>query len=182
MSAALSTSLFWGPRLQLAAPRPEDDAVIAEWTHDDAYLRRVDTDIARPRSAAEVAALAPPSAWEFRLRRREDDALIGFIALMAIEWGNRTAKVAMGIGRAEHRGQGYGFEAMTLMLHYAFGELNLHRVGLDVIETNAAAIGLYEKAGFRLEGRIPEAVWRDGARCDVLLMGILARDWLSRGV
>ncbi len=181
MPNARSTSLSWGPRLQLAAPRPDDDAVIAGWTHDDAYLRRVDTDIARPRSAAEGAALAP-SAWEVRLRRREDDVLIGFIALIAIEWGNRTGKVAIGIGRAEDRGQGYGFEAMTLMLHFAFGELNLHRVGLDVIETNAAAIRLYERAGFHREGRIAEAVWRDGARCDVLLMGILARDWLSRGM
>ena len=131
-----------------------------------------------------------PRSWRIRevrwrgtgLRRREDDVLIGFIALIAIEWGNRTGKVAMGIGRAEDRGQGYGFEAMTLMLHFAFGELNLHRVGLDVIETNAAAIRLYERAGFHREGRIAEAVWRDGARCDVLLMGILARDWLSRGM
>lgn len=175
----MSSSLFWGPRVRLAAPRPEDDAIIAGWTHDDAYLRLVDTDIARPRALANVSEGSPP-LFEFRIRRRPDDALVGFIALMGIEWGNRIGKLAVGIGDPQHRGQGYGVEAMTLILNYAFRELNLHRVGLDVIAYNAAAIHLYEKVGFQHEGRVREWVWRDGVRTDLLLMGLLARDWLAR--
>lgn len=174
----MSASLFWGPRLQLAAPRPEDDAVIAGWTADDAYLRLVDTDVARPRAVAHVAEGVPPG-FEFRLRLRHSDELIGFVALMAFEWGNRAAKLAVGIGDPCHRGQGYGFEALTLAVNYAFRELNLHRVGLDVIQYDATAIHLYEKVGFQHEGRAREAVLRDGVHSDLLFMGILAREWLD---
>lgn len=117
--------------------------------------------------------------YEFRLRRLEDDALVGFVALFGLEWGNRMAKMAIGIGDARFRGQGYGSEGMRLILNYAFWELNLHRVGLDVITYNHRAIALYEKMGFQEEGRIREAVSRQGQHFDLLLMGILDREWGS---
>lgn len=55
------------------------------------------------------------------------------MAIHGIEWNNRTGLLAIGIGDANDRGKGYGREAIHLILKYAFYELNLHRVGLDVI-------------------------------------------------
>lgn len=171
--------LFKGPSLVLTAPRPEDAAVMATWTTDDQYLRLVDTDIARPMAVSAIAQHAAPE-YEFRLRRIGDDALVGFVALMGIEWGNRTAKMAIGIGEARFRGMGYGTEAIHLILHYAFEELNLHRVGLDVIEYNEPAVRLYQKMEFQVEGRRRQAVWRQGQRFDLIDMGILEPEWAQR--
>lgn len=168
-------NLFVGPRLRLSAPLSEDAAVMASWTEDSHYLRMVDTDIARPQSAQALAEV--PSGFEFRLRLVDDNRLIGFVALMGIEWANRIGKMAIGIGDPESRGVGYGYEASALLLNYGFGELNLHRVGLDVIAYNKPAIGLYQKLGFQLEGRDREAVCRDGVRYDLLRMGLLASEW-----
>ncbi|MGQ0517411.1 GNAT family N-acetyltransferase, partial [Bacillus sp. D-CC] len=67
--------------------------------------------------------------------------------IRSIEWNNRTGLLAIGIGDANDRGKGYGREAIHLILKYAFYELNLHRVGLDVISYNKAAIELYKKMG-----------------------------------
>lgn len=150
---------------------------MAEWTEDDTYLRMVDTDLARPLSKETLEA--PPGSYEFRLRRREDDLLVGFAALFAVEWGNRAAKMAIGIGDGRFRGRGYGREGLGLLLQYAFTEMNLHRVGLDVIAYNEPAIRLYERSGFQLEGRLREAVWREGQRYDRLEMGILASEWVA---
>ena len=58
------------------------------------------------------------------------------------------------IGEPDAWGQGYGTEATGLMLWLAFERIGLHRVGLSVFSFNERAIRSYEKAGFRLEGRL----------------------------
>lgn len=65
----------------------------------------------------------------------------------------------------------------SLILRYAFHELNLNRVGLDVIEYNERGIRAYQKAGFQLEGRVRQAVHRDGKIYDRINMGILRSEW-----
>lgn len=68
---------------------------------------------------------------------------------------------------------------MRLALRFAFMELNLHRVTLDVFEYNPRAIRSYEKAGFREEGRRRQLLLRNGRRWDEIEMGILREEWLK---
>ena len=175
-------NLFRGRLVRLAAPRQQDADILARWSHDAGYLRAVDTDYARPRGPeafAQADGAGPGNAIEFRLRTLEDDRLIGFVALHSIEWNNRAGLLSIGIGEPDYRGKGYGSEALRLALRYAFDELNLERVGLDVIANNAAAIRAYERAGFRQEGVLRGAVLRDGQRHDRIVMGVLRDEWLD---
>jgi RimJ/RimL family protein N-acetyltransferase len=175
----MGQDLFHGRLLRLAAPRQEDTAALARWSHDAGYQRAVDTDYARPRppQAFEGQGSDSPNAIEFRLRTLEGDVLIGFVALHSIEWNNHAGVLSIGIGEAEYRGKGYGSDALRLALRYAFDELNLERVGLDVISNNEAAIRAYERIGFRREGAMRHAVLRDGVWHDRLIMGILRHEW-----
>ena len=175
--------LFQGELIRLCAPREEDAAAFARWSHDAAYLRAVDTDFARPISAKEAekrfpGAEAGSNTVEFRIRTLDEDRLIGFVALHSIEWNNRAALLAIGIGEAEYRSKGYGTDALRLILRCAFDELNLLRVGLDVISNNTAALRAYEKVGFVHEGAMRRAVLRDGRHHDRLIMGILRDEWV----
>ena len=176
-----SSDLFRGRLVRLAAPTPEDDAMFARWSQDADYLRALDTDYARPVSPAEFAernrAHQGPNSLEFRLRTLADDTLIGFAALHTIEWNNQAGMLAIGIGDPAYRGKGYGSDALRLLLRYAFGELNLYRVGLDVIASNEPAIRAYERVGFQREGAWRAAVLRDGRRWDRIQMGILRDEW-----
>ncbi|KXK48490.1 MAG: N-acetyltransferase GCN5 [Chloroflexi bacterium OLB13] len=45
---------------------------------------------------------------------------------------------------------------------------------------NTAGIRAYEKVGFRLEGTIRQAVWREGKRWDILNYGFLRDEWLAK--
>jgi len=175
----MQQDLFRGRLVRLAAPRQEDAATQARWSHDAGYQRAVDTDYARPRppEAFERPGGDDATAVEFRLRTLKDDRLIGFVALHSIEWNNRAALLSIGIGEAEYRAKGYGSDALHLALRYAFDELNLERVGLDVISNNDAAIRAYERAGFRREGAMRHAVLRDGVWHDRIIMGILRDEW-----
>lgn len=176
------TNLFRGRLVCLTAPIEADTHLMARWSEDANYLRAMDTDYARPLSPKDLAERlederTDPNAITFHLRTVEEGRLIGLVALHSIEWNNGTAMLSIGIGDAAYRGKGYGSEALSLILNYAFRELNLYRVGLDVIANNAQALRAYEKAGFRREGALRLAVARDGQRHDLVLMGILREEW-----
>lgn len=67
------------------------------------------------------------------------------------------------------RGRGIGARLLDYMLTWAESE-GIRRVELQVMGNNAAAIALYEKAGFAIEGRQVDAVEVDGEYVDMLLM------------
>jgi RimJ/RimL family protein N-acetyltransferase len=108
--------------------------------------------------------------------------VIGFIGLFELYKTHGDAMVAIALGERKFWGNGYGTDAMRVMLRYAFNELNLRRLGLIVFEYNPRAIRSYEKVGFSYEGRVRGAIQRDGKRWDFLYMGILRDEWLVKGI
>jgi RimJ/RimL family protein N-acetyltransferase len=64
-----------------------------------------------------------------------------------------------------------------MLLKYAFMEMDLHRVGLDVYSYNVRAIKSYEKVGFQLETVARENILRDGQYFDTHHMSILRHEW-----
>ncbi len=85
--------------------------------------------------------------------------------------------MGISIGDPKDWGKGYGTDAMRILLRYAFIELNLHQVTLLVFEYNPRAIRSYEKAGFRVRGRMRKVVNRDGRRWDAIAMSIIRQEW-----
>ena len=78
---------------------------------------------------------------------------------------------AIGIAVApEAQGQGVGTALMQAMCNYADRWLGLLRLELTVYVDNAAAIALYRKFGFEIEGRLRGYAMRDGALVDAFTM------------
>jgi len=113
----------------------------------------------------------------FGIRTIPDERLIGSCQLRNIDPVHRNAELQIRIGVVDARGQGRGTEAVRQLLRFGFRDLNLHRVYLNVFAENAAAIGAYEKAGFRREGLLREAAHIDGKYVDVVAMGILREEF-----
>jgi RimJ/RimL family protein N-acetyltransferase len=88
-----------------------------------------------------------------------------------------VAWLGIGIGEPDNRGSGFGHEAISLMLRFAFWEINLYRVQLTVFAYNTPAITTYERLGFVREGIFREFLQRDGQRHDMVLYGLLRREW-----
>jgi diamine N-acetyltransferase len=103
--------------------------------------------------------------------------LIGNSSLQKIDWLNRSAEAGIFIGNKSYWGKGFGTEAMKLLLQFGFNRLNLNRIYLHVFDTNPRAMRSYEKAGFKLEGRLREDIFKNGAYIDVLMMSILRSEW-----
>ena len=102
---------------------------------------------------------------------------IGNIGLYRIDWQNRCARFAIALGEKAYWDQGYGTDATRTILRFAFDELNLHRVELEVVDENMRARRCYEKAGFRYEGIRRKAIFLEGRYRDSHLMGILQEEF-----
>ena len=115
----------------------------------------------------------------FGIRLGETGELIGSCQLHNINTIHRSAELQIRIGKSSEHGKGYGSEAVRLLLHFAFDDLNLHRVYLHVFSTNAAAIRVYQKVGFMQEGILRQAAHINGQYIDVMVMGLLREDYVN---
>jgi RimJ/RimL family protein N-acetyltransferase len=115
--------------------------------------------------------------YAFAVRTLVEDRLVGLLVIKDIFWQARHCSFFIGIGNPEMRGRGFGSDAVRVMLKYAFLEMNLNRVGLEVLSYNEAALRSYQRVGFRLEGSLRAFAYRDGIYYDMHVMGILRSEW-----
>ncbi|WEG18830.1 GNAT family protein [Alkalihalophilus pseudofirmus] len=102
---------------------------------------------------------------------------LGIISLVQLDMKNRNAECIIDIGNKEYWGKGYAKEALTVLLDYAFYEVNLHRISLKVYSMNEKAIHLYKKLGFKEEGVSREVLFREGKWHDLIHMGVLSGEY-----
>lgn len=72
---------------------------------------------------------------------------------------------------------GIGTRAMKLFIDYAFKDLGLHRIDLEVYAFNPRARRAYEKVGFVHEGTKRESFCFDGKWYDTYVYAMLDRDF-----
>lgn len=182
------SNLLRGRLVRLTSESPKElSEIYSRWSRDSEFWRLMDSGITRPYSAKSTEKfledmLLEPKAdsFQFSIRTLEDDRMVGDIGLGVVGWPQADAFVGIALGDRDLWGKGYGTDAMRIMLRYAFQELNLRRVTLNVFEYNPRAVRSYEKVGFRHEGRQRSALLRDGRRWDILYMGILRQEWQAQ--
>ena len=86
----------------------------------------------------------------------------------------------MRIALGRQKNKGYGTECVKRVLDFAFDDLKLNKVELEVYDFNPRAIHVYEKVGFKIEGRKREVFYRDGLFHDLILMGILVKEYRAK--
>jgi RimJ/RimL family protein N-acetyltransferase len=170
-----------GERIELRRHARENYRLYGEW-YGDPEIWRLTSWAASPLSPSAVERLfedreLSPTDDSFAIHLKGEEEPVGVISLMNISEANDSAELSVIVGHPEDRHQGYGAEAIALILRYGFEDLNLNRVGLSVFEFNEDAISTYEKLGFRKEGRLRKAVKRDDAFHDAILMGISRSEW-----
>lgn len=122
--------------------------------------------------------LKRPDAKLFIIETLADGQAIGTIGYDHIDWKNQKAELGNTlIGELAYRGKDLGKEAVRLMLHFGFSEMNLNRIYLKVYANNKLAIHVYESCGFHVEGILQEEYFRNGRFQDVCLMAILRKEY-----
>ena len=176
--------MLTGARISLGPVRAEDLPLLHRWINDRELA--VLSAPYRPVHFSDHEAWwgsvsSNPSVALFAIRLVDDDRLVGTCQLLAIDLRHRVAELQIRIGEPDARGRGLGTEAVGLLLRHAFADLDLARVALHVMASNAPAIAAYEKSGFVREGILRSSAYVDGRRQDVLVMAILREEWERGG-
>ena len=156
-------------------------ALYAEW-YGDPEIWHLTSWAPSPLNRSAVEKLfedrkLSPVDDSFAIHLKGDDEPVGVISLMNISDANESAELSVIVGHPDDRHQGYGTQAIELLLRYAFEELRLNRVGLSAFDFNGEAISAYEKLGFVVEGRYRQAIKRYSGFHDAILMSVLKDEW-----
>ncbi|WP_458205030.1 GNAT family N-acetyltransferase [Haladaptatus sp. NG-SE-30] len=81
----------------------------------------------------------------------------------------------------EVHGQGYGKEAVSLVVEYVFRAYDTPAVGAKAFDFNEASRGLLESLGFIEEGRCRRFMFIDGEHRDMVQYGLLRQEWREQG-
>ena len=104
----------------------------------------------------------------------DDVRRIGFVSVEDADW--KRPELAYWLV-PEFRGEGYGSEAVSLAVDYAFGQYDTPAVGAGAFAFNDASRGLLESLGFTEEGRRRKFMFVDGNHRDMVQYGLLREEW-----
>ncbi|RQS58593.1 GNAT family N-acetyltransferase [Burkholderia sp. Bp8963] len=112
----------------------------------------------------------------FSLVAELDGEVVGHLGLSPEQNPRRRHVAGFGmIVNASHHGRGIGNRLLAAAIDLAENWLNVTRIELSVYADNRAAIALYEKHGFRIEGESPDFALRDGEYATTCHMARLRR-------
>lgn len=100
----------------------------------------------------------------------EDRKPIGLIVIDKIKWEYRNCEIGIVIYDKNYRGRGYGKDALETALKFIFDDLNMHLVYLNVVDENEAAVNLYKKFGFKIEGILRDRYYKNGRYYNIIVM------------
>jgi len=173
-----------GDLVRLRALEPDDLERCYRWLNDREVTRfieggRYPLSTAQEREWLENATRGRHgfSDVPLAIETKEGGVHIGNAGLHQGSPEHRTAKLGIVIGEKEYWSKSYGTDTVRTLLRFAFEQMNLNRVELGTFDFNERAQACYRKCGFVEEGRRREDRYIDGRYHDLLIMGILRREW-----
>ena len=184
----MDTSKF---RVYLRALEPEDYKTTHPWRLDDEIWGSVVgpkyfVSTEYEKKWVNDAVLSPGNSLRLAVCLKEDHKHIGLVSLTDIDRNNGSAQCSILIGEKSLWGMGLGTEAVLLMLHYGFYTLGLTRIEARQLLSNQASVRLFERCGFKVEGVLRKAVFKDGRHQNLNQISILREEFdellLERGL
>ncbi len=174
------TAFLSGNNIYLRPLEAEDLPFVRQWYNDPVIRGQIGMTLPESKTSSEEwferINKDKERVW-FAVVRKEDDKVIGEAGLLRMYHLWRNTDLTMIIGDKEAQGKGYGSEAIRLLLDYAFGYLNFHRVSIGVVGFNEKAVRFYERIGFRREGVQRDGYYWNHRYYDFVMMSILEDEY-----
>lgn len=170
-----------GERIYLSPRNSEDVEIFTEWLNDfetTDYTGRSGQLLTIEGEREYIQKNLNPEAT-FVIVTLEENRMIGIVGLEEIDSINRTATLGIFIGDKQYRNQGYGTEAIQLILDYGFNYLNLQNIKLDLMEFNERGLACYKKCGFKEYGRRRKCKYINGKYYDSIEMDVLKEEFIE---
>jgi ribosomal-protein-alanine N-acetyltransferase len=159
--------------------RPSDETALVLHANDKAVANNLLDRFPHPYTLADARdwiAGAQQERPETSFAICERDALIGGIGLMGqSDVYRRTAELGYWLAR-RFWGRGIGSRVVAAFTPWAFRNFELDRIEACVFSGNEASCRVLKKAGYQLDGRMRDKVYKFGVRRDLLIYSRLASD------
>jgi len=109
--------------------------------------------------------------------QKKNNTLVGLVGIHMIDWVHRHGDVSILIGEKDFWGKGIASEAINLIVDHAFNKMNLNKLTAGMVRQNIGTQKSFENNGFVLEGTRREQFHLNGKYQDVLMYGLLRREW-----
>lgn len=117
----------------------------------------------------------PPKFIMFGVTNKKN-TLIGISGLTYIDWKNRHAEISIILFKKNWQILKEAKNTVTLLIDYGFGELNLHRLWVEIFDTIPQNIKFFETMNFKKEGVLRDKLWRDRKWHDSFIYSKLIND------
>jgi diamine N-acetyltransferase len=179
----IQSAFLIGERVYLRPVEKDDLSLIRTWANDP-EIRRLTGEVTPMTPAGaedyfEKLSRDTDRVW-FMIVLKESGQPIGETGLLRMFPAWRTTDLSIILGQKEVWSQGYGTEAIKLMIDYAFGCLNFHRISIGVVGFNQSAIRFYEKVGFKHEGIQRDGYYYDHRYSDFVMMSLLDSEYYQK--
>lgn len=181
-----SASIKKNASLSLRPLKASDGINVCRWM-TSSYILQHSFVVPSPKSVPDDFASIEYASRYFDLLMTDPSRLsfaivvqgehIGNIGLKEISADTVVAECFIEIGEHKWRAQGFGIEAMRQLLEFAFYDIGLSRVELDVLEFNFAALKIYHRLGFITTGFSGWHYDEFGQYWRVLKMCLHQSDW-----
>lgn len=170
----LSGILQTGPRLQMRRAEEADLDYIMELEYAPDNLPFI---VPFDREF-HTQLMTGVGALDAIVEERETGISVGYLLISGlateareIEWTHFIMDV---------KGKGYGHETMKLLKAWSFDTLGFHRAWLDCKDYNERALHLYQSEGMIREGLIRETILTEGRYENLVVLGMLEREFRAR--
>jgi RimJ/RimL family protein N-acetyltransferase len=165
-----------GQSVRLEALDPERDVTpeYLSWLNDPAVFRFLGSKFPQTTLSARnyVQGITRPN-FIAKIILRADGRHIGNLAMQGFDPIHRNMELGIVIGETAARGKGYGREACTLAIRYAFDHLGVQKVTAGTVAGNDGMKKVFLGLGFAIEGTLRSHYELEGKRLDVLRFGLL---------
>ncbi len=111
--------------------------------------------------------------------RKDDRSHIGNASIHDIDWVSRTAWFGLFIGEPTAWNRGFGGDAIGTLVRFAFDEMNLEKLRINVFDYNDRAKHVLEGHGFVVEGKLARDFFREGMWHDIVIFSIFRKETVS---
>lgn len=116
--------------------------------------------------------LSEPLVHTFVAELEDSKEVVGYVRLKQGEGkAAHVGEISIVAVHPDYQRKGVGLELMNSVINAAEDSLRLTRLRLTVHEDNKTAIHLYQRLGFKIEGRESKAIYKDGKYMSILIMG-----------
>ena len=168
-----------GKQINLSVKSIEHSKIYHKWVNNPIVRKYLSVEI--PLSLEEIKKEWFPdykddkNIW-FEIWHKEDQIPIGMVGLFRTNYIYRTAEIGIFIGETSYWGKGFGTEAVSMILDYAFNTLNFRKITVGVNETNIQSVKIFKKIGFVEEGHLKDMEFINGEYTALKWFGMLKKD------